>query len=115
MGGEIMSVEVSALQRQNLDKLEEAILLQAELLELKARNTGPAKGLVIESKMDKNKGVIATFLVQEGVLKTGDIILAGRSYGRVRTMHNDKKQLLKEAYPSTPVEITGLNNAPEAG
>jgi translation initiation factor IF-2 len=115
MGGDIMAIEVSALKKQNLDKLEAAILLQAEMLELKARVTGPASGAVIESKIDKNKGAIVTVLVQQGSLHVGDIVVAGPAVGRVRTMRDDKNKIIKEALPSSPVEITGLEVAPQAG
>jgi translation initiation factor IF-2 len=115
MGGDIMSIEVSALKKQNLDKLEEAVLLQAEILDLKARVSGPASGAVIESKIDKNKGAVVTVLVQQGTLRVGDIVVAGHSLGRVRTMRDDKNKSIKNALPSMPVEITGLEVAPQAG
>lgn len=115
MGGDIMTVEISALKNENLDKLEDAILLQAELLNLKARVAGRAKGAVIESRMDKHRGVISTLLVQQGTLRVGDIIIAGTSMGYVRTMRDDKGQKVEEATPSMPVEVTGLETAPQAG
>lgn len=115
MGGDIMTVEISALKKENLDKLEDAILLQADLLDLTARTLGRAKGAVIESKVDKHKGVLATVLVQEGTLRVGDIIIAGTTTGYVRTMRDDKNQPVKEAGPSMPVEITGLEATPQAG
>ncbi|NRA73126.1 MAG: translation initiation factor IF-2 [Rickettsiales bacterium] len=115
MGGDIMTVEVSALKKQNLDKLEEAILFQAELLELKANENGRTRGVAIESKMDKAKGSVATLLVQNGTLQKGNIIVVGHSFGKIRTMINDKGAKISTAPPSTPIEITGLNTAPEAG
>ena len=113
MGGDIMTVEISALKKQNLDKLEDAILLQSELLDLKARPSGRGRGAVVESKVDKHRGVVATLLVQQGALKVGEIIIAGASTGYVRTMRDDKGQVVMEALPSTPVEVTGLETAPQ--
>ena len=115
MGGDTITIEVSALKKQNLDKLEEAILLQAELLDLKASTSGRARGAIIESKMDKSKGPIATLLVQNGTLQKGNIVVVGCSFGRIRTMMNDRGTGITTALPSTPVEITGLETAPEAG
>ncbi|MCL4154119.1 UNVERIFIED_CONTAM: hypothetical protein GTU68_019264, partial [Idotea baltica] len=99
----------------NLDKLEEAILLQAELLELKANPNRIAEGAVVESKVDKGRGVVATVLVQKGTLNAGDIIVAGTASGKVRALINDKGQKVKTAGPSTPIEILGLDSAPTAG
>jgi translation initiation factor IF-2 len=115
MGGEVQDVEVSALKGTNLDGLLEAILLQAELLELKANPDRSAEGVVIEAKLDKGRGAVATVLVQAGTLKTGDIVVAGDEWGRVRAIINDRGEQLKEAEPSLPVEILGLNGTPQAG
>ncbi|MEO0392672.1 MAG: translation initiation factor IF-2 [Pseudomonadota bacterium] len=115
MGGDIQEVEVSAKQGTNLDKLEEAVLLQAEILELKANPERVANGTVIEAKLDKGRGPVATVLVQGGTLKTGDIFVAGAEWGRVRALVNDRGQNVKEAKPSVPVEILGLQGAPNAG
>lgn len=115
MGGDTIVIEVSAKKKLNLDKLEEAILLQAELLELKANPDRIAEGAVVESKVDKGRGVVATVLVQKGTLNAGDIIVAGTASGKVRALINDKGKNLKEAGPSTPVEILGLDSAPTAG
>ncbi|MDE1883445.1 MAG: translation initiation factor IF-2 [Rhodospirillales bacterium] len=115
MGGETIDVEVSALKKTNLDKLEEAILLQAEVLELKANPNRTAEGAIIESRLDKGRGPVATVLVQKGTLHQGEIVVAGAQWGRVRAMLNDKGQQLKEALPSQPVEILGLSGAPIAG
>lgn len=115
LGGDIMVVPVSALQKQNLDKLEEAILLIAEMSELKANPEAPGSGTVVESKIDKGRGPIATILVQRGTLKVGDIIVAGGTFGRIQRMMNDKGQDVASAGPSDPVEIFGLDSAPMAG
>jgi translation initiation factor IF-2 len=115
MGGETLAVEVSATKGTNLDKLEEAVLLQAELLDLKANPDRPAEGAVIEAKLDKGRGAIATILVQRGTLKTGDIIVAGSEYGRVRLLVNDRGETVQSAGPSMPVEVLGLSGVPEAG
>lgn len=115
MGGEIIVVEVSAKQKLNLDKLEEAILLQAEMLELKANPNRSATGVVVESYMDKGKGAVATLLVQKGTLELGDIVLAGTAAGKVRAMSNDRAKAQDEAFPSVPVEVLGLDEAPVAG
>ena len=115
MGGDVMFVEVSAKKKLNLDKLEEAILLQAEVLDLKAPYTGKASGVVIESRVDANKGVIATVLVQKGSLKVSDLVVVGTSYGRIRKMSDYTGHALDVATPSVPVEILGLDSAPSAG
>jgi len=115
LGGDVIVVPVSALKHQNLDKLEEAILLLAEMGDLKANYKAAASGAVIESKIDKGKGVIATVLVQRGTLKVGDLIVAGESFGRIKRMANDKGIDVLEAYPSEPIEVFGLDSAPFAG
>ncbi|MDE2320030.1 MAG: translation initiation factor IF-2 [Rhodospirillales bacterium] len=115
MGGDTIDVEVSALKKLNLDKLEEAILLQAEVLELTANPDRSAEGAIIESRLDKGRGPVATVLVQKGTLHQGEIVVAGAQWGRVRAMLNDKGQNVKEALPAQPVEILGLSGAPTAG
>ena len=114
-GGDIICVPVSALTGQGIDDLLENINLVAEVKELKANPNRRAKGAVIEARLDKGQGPIATLLVQKGTLHQGDIIIAGTAVGRVRVMRNDKGRTLKEAGPSTPVEITGLTEVPAAG
>jgi translation initiation factor IF-2 len=115
MGGDTLEVEVSALKGTNLDKLLDVILLQAEVLDLKANPDREAGGMVVEAQLDKGRGPVATVLVERGTLKLGDIFVAGSAWGRVRALVNDKGQQVKEALPSTPVEVLGLNSAPEAG
>ncbi len=115
LGGDIITVEVSAIKKQNLDKLEEAILLVAEILELKANPNSVAAGVVVETRMDIEKGVITTVIVQFGTLKKGDIMIAGNSYGRVKRICNDKGFTIQEAGPSLAIEVFGLNDAPSAG
>ncbi|MGB8817148.1 MAG: translation initiation factor IF-2 [Rhizobiaceae bacterium] len=115
MGGETLDVEVSAKTGAGLDKLLEAILLQSEVLELKANPDRTAEGVVIEAKLDRGRGPVATVLVQTGTLKPGDIIVAGAEWGRVRALVNDKGEQVKEAGPSLPVEILGLQGTPSAG
>lgn len=114
-GGDTIFVNVSALKQENLDTLLEMILLVAEIQELKANPKARPRGTVIEAKLDKGRGPVATVLVQNGTLKVGDIVVAGTTYGRVRAMMNDMGKRLKEAGPSTPVEIQGLNGVPNAG
>jgi len=114
-GGDTQFIEVSAHTGQGIDELLEAISLQAEVLELHAVTSAAAKGVIIESRLDKGRGVVATLLVQQGTLKQGDLILAGQSYGRVRSMSDERGIIVKEAGPSTPVEILGLDTAPSAG
>ena len=114
-GGDTICVPVSAVTKMNIDKLLEAILLVAEMKELKANPNRAAKGIVIEARLDKNIGPIATLLVQNGTLHSGDIIVAGTSVGRVRVMVDDKGRKVNEAGPSVPVEIMGLAEAPQAG
>ncbi len=115
MGGDVLSVEVSAMQKTNLDKLEEAIILQSEILELAANPEREANGVVIESRVDRGRGVVATVLVQHGTLHIGDIVVAGYEWGRVRAMTDERGKNRKDAAPSCPVEILGLNNPPVAG
>ncbi|HLH50862.1 MAG TPA: translation initiation factor IF-2 [Roseiarcus sp.] len=114
-GGETLAVEVSATKRTNLDKLLEAIALQAELLDLKADPNRPAEGAVIEAKLDRGRGPVATVLVQRGSLHVGDIVVAGSQWGRVRALIDDKGANVETAAPSTPVEVLGFSGAPEAG
>ncbi len=115
LGGDTMEVEISAKMGLNLDKLLEAIQLQAEVLELKANPDRPAEGSVVEAKLDRGRGPVATVLVQRGTLRTGDIVVAGSEWGRVRALINDKGEQVKEAGPSVPVEVLGFAGAPEAG
>jgi translation initiation factor IF-2 len=115
MGGDTLEVEVSALKGTNLDRLLDVILLQSEVLDLKANPDREAGGMVVEAQLDKGRGPVATVLVQRGTLKLGDIFVAGSAWGRVRALVNDKGVQVKEAFPSTPVEVLGLNSAPEAG
>ena len=115
MGGEVQDVEVSALKRTGLDELIEKIQLQAELLELKANPDRMAEGTVIEATLDKGRGPVATILVTRGTLKVGDVFVVGAESGKVRAMVNDKGQQVKEAGPSTPVEVLGLSGVPSAG
>lgn len=114
-GGDIICVPVSAKKRMNIDKLLESILLVAEMKELKANPNRAAKGIVIEARLDKGRGPVSSLLVQNGTLRSGDIIVAGTSVGRVRVMINDKGQKVDEAGPSVPVEVMGLAEAPQAG
>jgi len=115
LGGEVQSIEVSATKKMNLDKLEEAILLQAEVLELKANPNRAADGVVIEAKLDPGRGSVATVLVQKGTLKVGDVLVAGAVWGRVRRLVDDRGQAVEEAGPAFPVEILGLAGTPQAG
>lgn len=114
-GGDTVFVYISALKKQGIDELLEMILLVAEMQELKANPNRPAKGVVIEAKLDKGRGPIATVLVQQGTLRVGDAMVVGSIFGRVRAMTNDMGKRIKEAGPSTPVEITGLSDVPNAG
>jgi translation initiation factor IF-2 len=114
-GGETQFVEVSAKTGEGVDKLMDAILLRAEVLELKAAKDAPAKGIIIESRLDKGRGPVATVLVQSGTLRRGDVVLAGAVFGRVRAMLDDAGQATREAGPSVPVEIQGLSDVPAAG
>jgi len=114
-GGDVMFANISAKAGTGVDELLDAILLQAEVLELKARRQGPAEGLVVEARLDKGRGVVATVLVQQGTLKHGDIVLAGQQFGRIRAMLDEKGKRVDEAGPSIPVEILGLSDIPQAG
>ena len=114
-GGDVACIPVSALTGMGINDLLERIALEAEVMELKANPNRRAKGAVVEARLDKGQGPIATILVQNGTLHSGDVIIAGTAVGRVRTMRSDKGQLLTDAGPSTPVEITGLTAVPEAG
>ncbi|MCD2184012.1 translation initiation factor IF-2 [Rhizobium sp. GN54] len=115
MGGEVLDVEVSAKNGTNLDKLLEAILLQSEILDLKANPDRTAEGVVVEAELDRGRGAVATVLVQKGTLTPGQIIVAGDQWGRVRALVNDKGEHVKSAGPSTPVEVLGLSGTPAAG
>jgi len=115
MGGDVVDVEVSAKNKTNLDKLLEMVALQADLLDLKTNAERPAEGTVIEAKLDRGRGPVATVLVQRGTLRVGDIIVAGAEMGRVRALINDQGETIDEAGPSVPVEVLGFNGPPEAG
>jgi len=115
LSGDTLFVEVSALKKQNLDKLKESILLQAEILDLKASYTDKARGVVIESKIDKGKGPVSTILISNGKLKTGDFFICGDTWGKVRAMIDHDGKNVKEALPSMPVEILGMNSSVFAG
>jgi translation initiation factor IF-2 len=114
-GGDTIFVEVSAKTKLGVDKLLEMLALQAEVLELRANPNKPAKGAVVEARLDRGRGAISTVLVQEGTLRVGDLVVASESYGKIRAMLGDKGQNVTEAGPSTPVEILGLDGVPEAG
>ncbi|MBI5418149.1 translation initiation factor IF-2 [Candidatus Poribacteria bacterium] len=114
-GGKTIYVEISAKQKIGLENLLEMILLESEMLELKANPDKLAKGIILEAKLDRGRGSVATVLVQEGTLEVGDVFVTGAFYGKVRAMHNDLGKRLKEAGPSTPVEILGLSGVPQAG
>ncbi|HEY7844702.1 MAG TPA: translation initiation factor IF-2 [Bradyrhizobium sp.] len=115
LGGEVVDVEVSAKNKTNLDRLLEMIALQAELLDLKTNSDRPAEGTVIEAKLDRGRGPVATVLVQRGTLRVGDIVVAGAEMGRVRALISDQGETVEEAGPSVPVEVLGFNGPPEAG
>ncbi|WP_024509594.1 translation initiation factor IF-2 [Bradyrhizobium sp. ARR65] len=115
LGGDVVDVEVSAKNKTNLDRLLEMIVLQAEILDLKTNSHRPAEGTVIEAKLDRGRGPVATVLVQRGTLHVGDIIVAGAEMGRVRALISDQGEAVQEAGPSVPVEVLGFNGPPEAG
>lgn len=115
LGGDVLSVEVSAIEKTNLDKLEEAIILQSEILEIQANPDRAAEGVVVEAKVETGRGSVATVLVQRGTLKVGDIVVAGAEWGKVRALVDDSNERVKEAGPSMPVELLGLNGTPNAG
>ena len=115
LGGETLCVEVSAKKKLNLDKLVEAVLLQAEVLDLKANPNHSAQGVVVESKMEKGRGPVATVLISRGTLKVGDVFVVGQEWGRVRSLLDDKGQRLQMALPAQPVEVVGLQGVPSAG
>ena len=114
-GGDVQFIDVSAKQGTNIDKLLEAVLLEAEVLELKAPVDAPAKGLIVEARLDKGRGAVATLLVQSGTLRKGDMLLAGTAYGKVRAMLDETGKPIEVATPSIPVEILGLSDVPNAG
>jgi len=115
LGGDTLEIEVSALKKTGLDKLLEAILLQAEVLELTANPDRPADGVIVEAKLERGRGPVGTALIQRGTLKLGDLIVAGQAWGRVRALINDVGDHVKQAGPSVPVEVLGFDSAPEAG
>ncbi len=115
MSGDVQDVEVSALKKINLDKLLDAIMLQAEVLELKANPDRPAEGVVVEAKLERGRGPVGTALIQRGTLRVGDIVVAGQAWGKVRALINDVGEQVKSAGPSEPVEVLGFSYAPEAG
>src|SRR5207244_4917773 len=115
LGGDVLDVEVSATKKLNLDKLLETIALQAEILDLKANPERPAEGTVIEAKLDRGRGPVATVLVQRGTLHGGDIVVAGAEWGRVRALLSDTGAPVTGAGPSTPAEGLGFNGTPDAG
>ncbi len=115
VGGDVLAVEVSAKTKAGLDKLEEAILLQAELLELKANPNRAGEGVVVEAKLERGRGSVATVLVQRGTIRIGDIFVTGSEWGRVRALINDRGEQVESAGPSQPIEVLGLNGTPEAG
>ena len=114
-GGDTQFVNVSALTGQGVEDLLNAIILQAEVMELTAVPDGPGRGVVIESRLDRGRGPVATVLVQNGTLRQGAVLIAGEYIGRVRAMVNDRGEQVKEAGPSTPVEVLGLAGTPDAG
>jgi len=114
-GGDTLMVEVSALQNKGIEKLLETISLQAEMLDLKANPNIPAKGLIIETKLDKKRGIVASVLIQDGSLKIGNFFIAGLSYGKIKSLNDDKGKSIIKAGPSTPIEIIGFSKIPKAG
>src|SRR6185503_12596476 len=114
-GGETLFVQESALTGQGVDKLLDSLLLQAELLDLKAVDTGPAAGVVLEASLERGRGAVATVLINRGRLQIGDILLAGQEYGRIRAMFNEAGEQIPFAGPSTPVVVLGLSGTPMSG
>jgi translation initiation factor IF-2 len=115
MSGDVQCVEVSAKQGTNLDKLEEAIILQSELLELKANPDKNAQGVIVEAKLEQGRGSVATVLIQSGTLRVGDVFVAGAEFGKVRALINDQGKNIEAAIPGQPVEVLGLNGTPDSG
>ena len=115
LGGDVLCVNVSAKEGTNLDKLEEAILLQAEILDLKSNPDRQAEGTIVEARVERGRGSVATVLIQRGTLKVGDVFVAGAEWGRVRALLDDKGNTIEQAGPSAPVEVLGLNGTPQAG
>jgi len=115
MSGDVQCVEVSAIKKENLDKLEEAILLQSEILELKANPNREAHGIIVESKLEKGRGPVATVLIQKGTLRIGDVFVAGSEFGKVRALIDDHGKNVEQAIPGEPVEVLGIDGSPEAG
>src|ERR671916_247224 len=114
-GGETEMVQVSAKKRENLDTLLETILLTSDILDLKASPTRLASGVVLEAKLDRGRGAVATVLVQQGTLRVGDPFIVGQIFGKVRAMFDDRGQLVTEVGPATPVEVLGMQGVPQAG
>ena len=114
-GGEHLFVDVSAQTGEGIDALLDAVLLQAEVMDLKAVADGPARGLVIESSLEKGRGAVATLLIQAGTLNQGDMIIAGEEYGRIRNMFDENQKSIKSAGPSTPAVVLGLSKTPSSG
>ncbi len=114
-GGDVQFLKISAKTGEGIDDLIEALIVQTEILELKAPNQGPASGIVIESRLDKGRGAVATVLIQKGLLENGQMVLCGHEFGRVRAMYNENGKVIKEAGPCVPVEILGLSGTPNAG
>ena len=115
LSGDTLFVEVSAIKKTNLEKLKESILLQADMIDLKASYTDQARGVVIESKIDKGKGPVSTILINNGKLKRGDFFVCGNTWGKIRAMINYEGKNIDEALPSAPVEILGMNSSAYAG
>jgi translation initiation factor IF-2 len=114
-GGDVQFVDVSAKKGLNIDALLEAVLLEAEVLELQSPVDTPAKGIIVEARLDKGRGAVATLLVQNGTLRKGDMLLAGTAFGKIRAMMDENGKPIDEAGPSIPVEILGLSDVPNAG